>query len=521
MRILKSSILILAFLFVACSEELHKTIYVIGDSTMSDYQENTTMRRGWGEMLPYFTTPGNRIVNCARAGRSSKSFYEEGLWQSVMDSIHAGDYVIIQFAHNDEKEGGRDGADNRGTAPWSTYRTYLRKYVSETRDKGAIPYFATPVVRRYFKNDSLTQKARHNLSKTPGDSAIDYVAAMKSVAYEMAVPVIDMTRHTSDIVEAYGPEASKGLLYIDQDNTHMRPTGAAVFAMVGTYELSKSEVFNGVFYNPHLIANPANYNFGQVFIGDESWARIDIINTTDMSVTGEEPNFYLQPLQVEVTVSDNLRIAKTIDGQRQTRLKLRAPNEHNIYLFYQPNDETALNGIMTIHSGETVKHIKVAGSGTSLKSNSIIEYSLKESKEDTLVTFRIDKERGLKATDKGLIPTSGEWPAEIDEDGRRYVELIVESHNESPISLRKITVTASSNLSYRIAYDFGNDFVARTTIGEAHFEQNDDQMQTSAFDFRQMLSRGQKILIRLYPWSTTESNKKYFNIEDIVIECQQ
>ncbi|WP_291529149.1 pectate lyase [Bacteroides sp. UBA939] len=88
-------------------------VHTIGDSTMADYVENTTRTRGWGEVLQEFFSPDVQVVNYARGGRSSRSFCEEGLWDKVKGNLSPGDYVFIQFAHNDEKEGGKDGADCR------------------------------------------------------------------------------------------------------------------------------------------------------------------------------------------------------------------------------------------------------------------------------------------------------------------------------------------------------------------------------------------------------------------------
>lgn len=100
-------------------------VHTIGDSTMADYVENTTRTRGWGEMLQEFFSNKVQVINYARGGRSSRSFCEEGLWDKVKKNMTQGDYVFIQFAHNDEKEGGKDGADFRGTAPWTTYKSFL------------------------------------------------------------------------------------------------------------------------------------------------------------------------------------------------------------------------------------------------------------------------------------------------------------------------------------------------------------------------------------------------------------
>ena len=150
------------------------TVHTIGDSTMADYVENTTRTRGWGEMLQEFFTSDVRIINYARGGRSSRSFTEEGLWDKVKSNLNPGDYVFIQFAHNDEKEQGKDGADGRGTAPWTTYKTFLEQYVDETEALGANPVFITPIVRRYFtKAGTISPKGCHDIGIAPDDSTLN------------------------------------------------------------------------------------------------------------------------------------------------------------------------------------------------------------------------------------------------------------------------------------------------------------------------------------------------------------
>lgn len=105
-------------------------VHTIEDSTMEDYTENTTHTRRWGEKLRELFSNEVRVINYAHGGRSSRSFCEEGLWDKVKKNISSGDYVFIQFAHNDEKEGG--------------------KYIDETRGLGGTPVLITPIVRCYF-----------------------------------------------------------------------------------------------------------------------------------------------------------------------------------------------------------------------------------------------------------------------------------------------------------------------------------------------------------------------------------
>ena len=111
------------------------TIFMIGDSTMANKKiDGGNPERGWGMVLPGFFSEDIRIDNHAANGRSSKSFISEGRWEKVISKVKKGDYVFIQFGHNDEK------ADStRHTDPGSTFDKILRRYVNETRAKGGIP----------------------------------------------------------------------------------------------------------------------------------------------------------------------------------------------------------------------------------------------------------------------------------------------------------------------------------------------------------------------------------------------
>ncbi len=137
------------------------TVHTIGDSTMeeksTDPSVNTNGQRGWPQMLPQFMVNGATLNNRAKSGTSSKTFYEESrFWTTVKPQIKEGDYVIIQFGHNDEKHAGADG--EVGTYPWTTYKEYLRKYVNEVRELNATPILFTPIVRGYFSANKITDK---------------------------------------------------------------------------------------------------------------------------------------------------------------------------------------------------------------------------------------------------------------------------------------------------------------------------------------------------------------------------
>ena len=123
------------------------TIYMIGNSTMADKPFGVgNPERGWGQVFPLYFKEGIRIENHAVNGRSTKSFLDEGRWATVFDKIKPGDYVIIEFGHNDAKK----EDSNRFADANTTYRWNLEKFIDDTREKGGIPILATPIVRRRF-----------------------------------------------------------------------------------------------------------------------------------------------------------------------------------------------------------------------------------------------------------------------------------------------------------------------------------------------------------------------------------
>ena len=140
------------------------TIFMIGDSTMANKKiDGGNPERGWGMVLPGFFSEDIRIDNHAANGRSSKSFISEGRWEKVISKVKKGDYVFIQFGHNDE-----NADSTRHTDPGSTFDENLRRYVNETRAKGGIPVLFNSIVRRNFvqpKDDAIAKDVR----RTPGE----------------------------------------------------------------------------------------------------------------------------------------------------------------------------------------------------------------------------------------------------------------------------------------------------------------------------------------------------------------
>jgi lysophospholipase L1-like esterase len=208
-------------------------IYMIGDSTMANKPLDLP-ERGWGMALGKFFVDPAMVHNHALNGRSTKSFIDEGRWDKVIAELRAGDFVIIQFAHNDEKK--EDPA--RYTDPETTFRDNLRKFIRETRAKNATPILATPVCRRKFD-------ASGKLVPTHGA----YPDALRAVAKEEKTPLLELEKATAAWLQAAGDEPSrKFFMWIEpgvypkisdgrKDDTHFVEAGANAVAEMAASEI--------------------------------------------------------------------------------------------------------------------------------------------------------------------------------------------------------------------------------------------------------------------------------------------
>ncbi len=211
------------------------TLYLIGDSTMANkplIPENP--ERGWGQMLPPYFRAGVRVENHAMNGRSSASFRIEGRWRAVEEALKPGDWVLIQFGHNDEKI--KDLS--RYSAPFGSFKTNLTLYIQEARARGARPILATPVARRQFDEQGLLE-----------DTHGDYVTAVRQVAAEEQVPLIDLNRRSDALLCREGPELSKkNYIWVTtaeypalpkdrQDDTHFSAFGATRICDLAVVEI--------------------------------------------------------------------------------------------------------------------------------------------------------------------------------------------------------------------------------------------------------------------------------------------
>jgi lysophospholipase L1-like esterase len=205
----------------------HITVYLIGDSTMSVKEVKNYPETGWGMPFAIFFDETVTVDNRAQNGRSTKTFVAENRWQPVAAALREGDYVFIQFGHNDEVP------TKRSYTPEADYKNYLVRFITETRAKKATPVLITPVARRKFDAAGKVE-GTHNV----------YAEIVRTTAREQQVPLIDLDRESQALLQQYGVENSR-LLFNQllpgehpnypagkEDNTHFNELGARKMAQL-------------------------------------------------------------------------------------------------------------------------------------------------------------------------------------------------------------------------------------------------------------------------------------------------
>ena len=192
-----------------------RTLVFAGDSTLDDHHGDESKYGSWGSNLRPFLREGCAIVNYARSGRSTTSFIREGWWDKCLAATDKGDFVVIQFGHNDQK------LDKPAVAtPIPQYKENLRRMAADVRAKGATPVFATPIVRLSYGKDGLLR----DFAKLD-----DWAEAMRETATELGIDVVDMRVLTREAANKAGEE--EALTWnVPDDRTHPAPKGARIYA---------------------------------------------------------------------------------------------------------------------------------------------------------------------------------------------------------------------------------------------------------------------------------------------------
>jgi len=210
-----------------------RTIWMMGDSTMAIKDTSKFPETGWGMAFATLFKNTVQVKNMAKNGRSTRSFINEKRWAEINEHMKAGDYLFIQFGHNDEKI----NKPQVGTSI-STYQANLTLFVKSALAKGVHPVLLTPIARRHFENGQLIE------------THLGYPDAVRHVADSLQVPLIDLTKQTHALLGRMGEQGSKSLfLHVApghphypkgvEDNTHLNPKGALVIAKLAAKEMRK------------------------------------------------------------------------------------------------------------------------------------------------------------------------------------------------------------------------------------------------------------------------------------------
>jgi len=223
-----------ALAFFAFQQANEITVYLIGDSTMADKEVKAYPETGWGMPFRYFFDQTVTVDNRAKNGRSTRTFIEEGRWQPVVENLKEGDYVLIQFGHNDEVQ------TKKSYTTQDQFKANLARFVTESRSKNAIPVLITPVARRKFDAQGKIEETH----------AV-YTQLVKDVAKQLNVPLIDLDKESQELVQQFGPDASKYLYnHLEPgenphypegraDNTHFSELGARKMAEIVLHDIQK------------------------------------------------------------------------------------------------------------------------------------------------------------------------------------------------------------------------------------------------------------------------------------------
>lgn len=207
---------------VLCQADMKKVkISIAGDSTVASYTKPEIA--GWGQLIGKYFEDDVSIENFAISGRSTKTFQEKGDWRKLLDSKPG--YILVQFGHNDSHAKDRPEATDAAT----DYKDNLRKFADDAKKTGAKIIFITPMYRRTFKNGKLA------------DNLLPYANAMKEVAKEKGILIIDLHASSGKLVQELGKEKSKYMANKPGDRTHFSPEGADKMAQLIIEDLKKTD----------------------------------------------------------------------------------------------------------------------------------------------------------------------------------------------------------------------------------------------------------------------------------------
>ena len=547
-----------------------KKVHTLGDSTMAPYDENATQTRGWGMYFGNFLTNGWTSMNYARGGRDSRGGYNE-LWQNAKNNVQAGDYVLIQFAHNDGKYNGVDNlelqayytakgdatnaaavkSDGRGTTPSTTYKECLKQIVDAVKAKGATPVLVSAVCRCYFGSDNkITRPGRHDLGdkydaivngvlKTgqkiaATDHTMDYSYQMQQLATELDVAFIDMTSATKSLYESYGTYDKCYAALFDKggekDNTHYNLTGALTAARLCAQLMKEKGILaDNIVIPTELSISPATVDLGEGYLGKTAMKELTL------------SGLGLEPAAGKVTVTATEGIMLSTDKQNwQNALEVSYQNGSLIKTFYARVSLAAVgrfNGTITATQGSksievplTINVIELGGGepfsvawtlNNTDKQKATVTGNViaADVKYEGLETYGYVNGYGALIAPTG---STGAWPsAGIDDAPGQYVQFAVTAPEGKKLDINSLSMKIKAQGGGALqchAYYSTDGFVSRKTIFSSAVLTSTWNDITS--DDVIKVDEGDQLLIRVYPWSQNVDNGRWICISDVAVSGQ-
>lgn len=269
-------ILIITLALLSLVLNVSAKIHTIGDSTMADYDQAEPDQKGmygWGQVFGDYFSNGMTVKNWGDRGESARSFYRK-FWPKVRTEIKKGDYVLIQFGHNDQKSVTTD-----------VYHEYLSRFICETRELGATPILVTSICRKLFEGTKISRLGRIDNGKAHGvdenNHTYDYPYHMKKVADSLKVECLDLTTACKEYMESWGPEGCKQF-FPSGGSTHTNELGARVNAQLVAQLMYKANILK-----KHI-------NISQISLPRNNGKITAVTNSKNESDSAEEDwNYYM------------------------------------------------------------------------------------------------------------------------------------------------------------------------------------------------------------------------------------
>ena len=531
-------------------------IHMLGDSTMTMYSADRRPQMGWGEAMPQFFDSTVTVNNWALGGRSSRSFYYEATrWPAILPKINAGDYVIVQFAHNDQKSGsdyatygtyafcsdgtmdgeacvGRpDKVDPTVDISEHSYYQWLKKYVQQIRARGANPILMSPIVRKYFSGTTITPTGQHNVGIIGGETYArgNYVAAMKAVAAKYAVPFVDITAETKKIVESYGDAAATANLYIAADSTHPQVLFANLIAKRAVEGMKNLNILNDHMVPvTSLIASPGTLDYSTRYVG--------MPTTKNVTLSA----FDLEPASGTVTATAPANFALSLDNINWSQ-SVGIPFTNGAFIQplavrFTPGESKSYSGNVSFTIGNVPLTTTLAVQGTGISAaGGVASYanwftagtSLAPI-TDGLVTGRNASVNGLVAQTSKVIAVDGQ-----DTTVARYVaDSPVRNSNQylqfavSPAAgtfsvdtiSAYLTSSGGSTVAADIEYSLNPDFSGSTKLNPAPLKFVKDTFTARlVYPVVIQVPSGGTLYVRIFPWNTAGTLGKMLAIYGVKV----